>query len=297
MIERNVGGLKNHAQKKRQESFAKLDRGIQQLIENGEKINFNTVAQVSNLSKAWLYKEPEVKARIEHLREKHSRSIPQKQRASDVSKDAIVKTLKARVKKIDAENKALKSQLEVVYGQLGNAKELQRKLERLEAENAKLKDKLYSPISSEPGAKKVIELKPASGISERIQNELETLGIPLSSTLNKQIKNASEECVITAIEAFKQQVDSNIIRSPGAWLSAAIRDTWKPNEAIGTEQEQSQDSFEEWYDLAREYGVVTQCRQDDGKWLVKENTSQWHSYEDFSQKWTLEYLRRVVKTD
>ncbi len=295
MIERDVSGLKNHAQKKREESFQKLDSAIKQLIENKEKINFNTVAKASGLSKAWLYKEKEVKARIQHLREQSlkEKRIPQKQKPSDASKDAIIKTLKARIKKIDAENKAIKSQLEVVYGQLLSQKELQQKLERLETENIKLKDKLYSPISSEPGAKKVIPIKPHSSISERIHHELDSLGINISSTLAKQIKNASEECVITAIEALKQQIDGNSIRSPGALLSAAIRDTWKPNEAIGGDKKEG--SFEEWYDLAREYGIVTGCRQTEEGWMVKDVTGQWISAVEFENKYTLDYLKRAIK--
>ena len=291
MIERNVDGLKKNAQRKRQEAFEKVDKAIQQLIRDGEKINFNTVVKASGVSKAWLYKEPEVKARIEELRAKYSKKrISPKQKASDASKDAIIKTLKARIKKVEAENKGLKSQLEVVYGQLMSQKELERKLERLENENAKLKDKLYAPVSSE--SKRVIPIKPSSGISERITHELETLGINPSSTLAKQIKNASEEKVIIAIEALRQQIDSNLIRSPEAWLSAAIRDSWKPNETMG--EGRVKDTFSEWYELARAYGVVTECRQEEGEWLVKENTGQWYSYEEFSQKWTMKYLNKVV---
>ncbi|ELS03575.1 hypothetical protein Xen7305DRAFT_00032990 [Xenococcus sp. PCC 7305] len=293
MIERNVDGLKKNAQKKRRAAFEKVDKAIQQLIRDGEKINFNSVAKASGVSKAWLYKEPEVKVRIEELRAKHSKKkISPKQKASDASKDAMIKTLKVRIKKVDAENKGLKSQLEVVYGQLLNQKELERKLERLEKENAKLKDKLYAPIASETN-QKVILIKPASGISERITHELESMNINISSTLAKTIKNASEEKVMTAIDALKQQIDSTLIRSPEAWLSAAIKDSWKPNEAMG--ESKAKDAFSEWYELARAYGVVTECRQEENKWLVRENTGQWHPYKEFSEKWTFEYLERVVK--
>lgn len=295
---RNATGLINNAQLKRQKSFEKLESGIQQLLREKRAINFNSVAEASGLSRGWLYKEAEVKARIVQLREQteSTKKIPSKQKPSDTSKDAIIRTVKAKTKKVEAENKALKSQLETVYGQLLNQKELQQKLERLEAENAKLKDRLYSPISTESRAKKVTQLRTISSISERITHELESLEITPSSTLIKQIENASEGVVISAIDALKQQIDSNSIRSPEAWLAAAIRDSWKPNEAIG-KTEARKDLIEEWYLLARAYGIVKGRRREDEEWLVQENTGQWFKQQELSSKWTLDYLRQVVKIE
>lgn len=140
-IERNTEGLKQNAQKKREQSFQKVEQGIQKLLRAKEAINFNTVAKASGVSKAWLYKEPKIKARIEFLRESHSESkkIPVKERASDSSKDTIIKTLKERIKKLEAENRGLRGQHELIYGRLLYLSDLERKIERLEAENSKLK--------------------------------------------------------------------------------------------------------------------------------------------------------------
>lgn len=287
---RNVEGLRNNAQKKREKSFKKVEEGIQSLIREQKRINFNTVAQASGVSKAWLYKEPEVKARIEYLRDQSSekKSLPAKQKSSDKSKDSIIKTLKAKIKKVEAENKSLKSQMETVYGQLLQQKELQQKLERLEAENAQLKDRLYSSIADSPSKEDKVIL-PDSKISERINHELDSLGINPSSTLRKAIRNTSEQTVLTAIEAFKQQIDSDKIKSPQAWLLKAINDAWEPNEAMG--EKQSNHTFEDWYELARQLGKIVSRRQEDGQWFVQENTGEWHSYNDFSEVWTYEYLK------
>jgi len=287
MIERNTNGLKTHAQKKRQESFEKLEQGIQKLLREEQKINFNAVAKASGLSKGWLYKEPEVKNRIEKLREQYGNKKVVKQKPSDASKDALIKTIKARSQKLVAENKDLKRQLEIVYGKLLKGKELEQKARRLEAENQRLKDRLYNPIEQNHSIP-----DNSKDINPRIIQEFESLDLTLSSTLAKQIKKTDEGVVITAIESLKQQIDSTLIRSPEAWLSAAIRDNWKPNEAIG--ENSNKDSFSKWYELARAYGVVTQCRQEDDKWLVKENTGKWLAYEEFCQKWSLEYLRSVI---
>ena len=291
MINRNVEGLKENAQKKREECFVKVEKSIQQLLKEGAKINFNSVVRASGVSKAWLYKEPEIKQRIEKLREQYgnSKKVAHSSK-SDASKDALIKTIKARNKSLIAENKALKTQIETVYGQLVNQKELRQKIQRLEKENQSLKDRLFSPVENSNSVP-----DNSKGIDERILHELAQVGITLSSTLAKQIRGTSSSVIITAIEALKQQIDTTLIRSPEAWLSAAIRDSWQPNEAKGESKSGSEDNFSVWYELAKAYGVVTQCSQEDSSWNVRDNTGQWHSYEEFSSRWTLDYLKGVVK--
>ncbi|MEH1916758.1 DUF6262 family protein [Nostoc sp.] len=151
-VERNIDGLRGNAQRKRQEAFEKVEQGIQKLIKEQRVINFNTVAKASGLSKAWLYKEPEIKARIEHLRENNSQTkeIPAKQRSSDASKDAIIKTLKERIKRVEAENRGLRDQHEAIYGRILQASEIEQRLERLEAENTRLKKELEECLSQPP---------------------------------------------------------------------------------------------------------------------------------------------------
>lgn len=232
---------------------------------------------------------------MEQLRrqtEKNSR-IPEKQRASDASKDALIKTLKNKLKKVRAENEGLKRQLEVVYGQLSYGREVEQKNNRLKEENALLKNKLYNPPSSKTPKEKVIPFDSRAGISDRILHELNSLNLPLNSTLTKTILEANEEIVLEAVEALKEQMDLEIVKRPGAWLSKAISHGWIPNESIGGIQPEK--SFSTWYDLAKAYGVVKSCRQEANTWLVQDTTGEWHSYSEFSTKWTLDYLRSVVK--
>ena len=141
--ERNVEGLRQNAQKKRQEAIKRTDSGIQQLLKEKRSVNFKSVAEVAGVSTAWLYKEPEIKARIEQLREQgspSSKKAPPKQRASDASKDAIIKTLKDRCGKLDAEVKGLREQLEVVYGRVIEVEALKQQIEQLKADNLRLKE-------------------------------------------------------------------------------------------------------------------------------------------------------------
>jgi DNA repair exonuclease SbcCD ATPase subunit len=142
--EKNVEGLRQNAQKKRQESIKRTDAGIQQLLKDKRPVNFKTVAEVAGVSTAWLYREPEIKARIEKLREQGSnnKKAPSKQRASDASKDAIIKTLKQRCNKLEAEVRGLREQLEVVYGRFIEAEALKQQVEQLKRENSNHKTQL-----------------------------------------------------------------------------------------------------------------------------------------------------------
>ncbi|MEH1992281.1 DUF6262 family protein [Nostoc sp.] len=308
-VERNIDGLRGNAQRKRQEAFEKVEQGIQKLIKEQKVINFNTVAKASGLSKAWLYKEPDIKARIEHLRENNSKikEIPPKQKSSDASKDAIIKTLKERIKRVEAENRGLRDQHEAIYGRILQASEIEHRLERLEAENTRLKKELEEylsrstkPLELEKSTFTAVPTKGSKGskgeISRTIRDELTALGIKLTNPLASKIRDSTEEIVLTAIEALKEQLQHGIVKRPAAWLSSAIEDAWQPNQPLGEETHVA-DLFIEWYGLAREFGIVIGSRkQDDGSIWVQENTGNWLPFEQFSSKWTIEYLRsKMVK--
>jgi hypothetical protein len=52
MHQRNTDGLKNHAQCKRDQAFERTQAGIRQLIKEGRPVNFETVSEVSGVSRA-----------------------------------------------------------------------------------------------------------------------------------------------------------------------------------------------------------------------------------------------------
>ncbi len=118
--ERNVEGLRKSAQLRQQQTVQRAEEGIRRLLQEGRPVNFNTVAETASVSTAWLYQHPEMRQRIEHLRQQQSTRMiqPSKTKTSDASKDAMLTALRQRVKQVEAENRELKRQLEVVYGQL-----------------------------------------------------------------------------------------------------------------------------------------------------------------------------------
>ncbi|WP_080444854.1 DUF6262 family protein [Clostridium botulinum] len=117
---RNIEGLIESARNRRDEALKKADEGIKKLIKEGKPINFKTVSEAANVSTAWLYKQSEISERIKILRsQQKGKSIAKpKIKTSDASKDAMLTALKNRVKKLEEENKELKKQIEVLYGQL-----------------------------------------------------------------------------------------------------------------------------------------------------------------------------------
>lgn len=220
-VERNTEGLRNNAQKKRQQAFEKVDQGIKQLVKDKQRINFNTVAKASGVSKAWLYKEPEVKARIEQLREQAlgQKKLPPRQRASDASKDSLILTLRNRLKKSEQENVDLRRQNEVAFGFALKARELEKLVERLQAENRRLGAKGQVKATTQ-------ERPDISGIWD----ELLTLGVSRNLTLERLIEAAPSGIVEASIQTLKQSIEKTEVGNPGGFLNKAISEAWRPHE-------------------------------------------------------------------
>jgi len=114
----NTQGIEQAAQKKREQTFERVNIAIQQLLKERRDISFATVAEVANVSRTWLYNNKVIREKIEELRNQSSSktAVPSHLKPSDSSKETIIKTLKERVKKLEIENRGLRDQLEVVYG-------------------------------------------------------------------------------------------------------------------------------------------------------------------------------------
>lgn len=251
--QRNVEGLRENALKKKQEARIRTEEGIQKLIRDGRVVNFKTVSEVANVSTAWLYKELDIKERIEHLRAQGSRnkkvSSPQ-HKASDASKEAKYQALKHRLQKVEAENRGLKEHLEAIHGRhrvLADENEKKRReiehltklLNEATAEIKTLKSHSIikeqinvSPMSSSDSQSILQERevtpidKRKKTISDRIQSELDRLRIELNSTLTCIIKTADEQTVLNAIAALEENMKTRKVGNPGGFLHDAIKERW-----------------------------------------------------------------------
>ena len=114
-------GLKKCAEEKTRLALEKVDKAIRNLSLKGEKVNFNSVATESGVSKSFLYSNEEVKQRIEDIRLLQvSKEMNQRAKTDKTSKskDIIIMAINKRVKELEEENKKLKKQLAVLRGEL-----------------------------------------------------------------------------------------------------------------------------------------------------------------------------------
>lgn len=117
----NTKGLKEYALQRSKMALDKVDKAIRELSLTEQKINFNSVSQLSGVSKTFLYNNDAIKKRIEELRDKQvSRTINQRAKydKTSKSKDIIIMAKDKKIKELEEENKKLKEQLEVLRGKL-----------------------------------------------------------------------------------------------------------------------------------------------------------------------------------
>jgi hypothetical protein len=114
-------GLKEYAKNKSKITLEKVDNAIRELSLTEQKINFNSVSQLSGVSKTFLYNNEGIKKRIEELRDKQtSRTMNQRAKYDKTAKtkDIIIMAKDKKIKELEEENKKLKEQLELLRGKL-----------------------------------------------------------------------------------------------------------------------------------------------------------------------------------
>lgn len=114
-------GLKEYAQNKTKITLEKVDKAVRELSLGEQKINFNSVSNLSGVSKTFLYSNLDIKKRIEELRDKQIEKVI-KQRLkydkTDKSKDIIIMAKDKKIIELQEKNRKLKEQLEVLRGKL-----------------------------------------------------------------------------------------------------------------------------------------------------------------------------------
>ena len=117
----NTKGLNEYAKSKTKITLEKVDKTIRELSLTEQKINFNSVCNLSGVSKTFLYNNTDIKNRIEELRDKQvSKVINQRVKYDKTakSKDIIIMAKDKKIKELENENKKLKEQLEIIRGKL-----------------------------------------------------------------------------------------------------------------------------------------------------------------------------------
>lgn len=113
--------LKQLHKERKDKTQQKVDEAIKRLIRYQKNINFNSVSNESGITKATLYNNKEIKERIEILRLQQSKDLTPsqiKREMDENNKDAIIASLKRRIKKLETENKELREQLKISYANI-----------------------------------------------------------------------------------------------------------------------------------------------------------------------------------
>jgi hypothetical protein len=117
----NTGPLLRSIENKKQKALQKVENTIKEMIKQQQKINFNSVAEKSGVSKSFLYNYNDIRNRIETLRKQEEGLETPKQvkrKMTEQSKDVIIASLRKRNKDLEEENKKLKEQLKVEWAEI-----------------------------------------------------------------------------------------------------------------------------------------------------------------------------------
>ncbi|QJC89425.1 DUF6262 family protein [Bacillus inaquosorum] len=113
--------LKQVHRNRKAKTSQKVDEAIKKLVRSNERINFNSVASEAGVAKATLYNNIELREGIETLRRQQVKAPTPKQikrEMNENNKDALIESLKRKIKRIEDENKGLREQLKVAYAEV-----------------------------------------------------------------------------------------------------------------------------------------------------------------------------------
>lgn len=118
---RNTDGLKAYSKQKQLQTAKKVDVAIKLLLKEKASINFSSVSERSEVSKAYLYQHQNIRERIEALR-KQQQGLPSRKHIkndmTESSKDVLLAAKNKRIKVLEDEVKRLKEQLMRLGGKL-----------------------------------------------------------------------------------------------------------------------------------------------------------------------------------
>ena len=99
---------------------AKAIKAIRELAHAGTPVSFQTVATRAEVSRSWLYNQPDIKTEIQKLRDLNAHPgqapIPTRQRSSDASLHRRLEIANHRIRELTEENQRLHRQLAQALG-------------------------------------------------------------------------------------------------------------------------------------------------------------------------------------
>ena len=318
--EQRIAKLNAVQQQRKQDCIDRTEKAISKLLQNNERVSFGAIARIANVSVSYLYKYPEIKERIQDIRDqqvKSARKLTRPQTASEKSKQVMIKQLRERINTLEWEKKELKKQNEKMTGELyqigtkldlfdrvkqetirqaEEIKKLKAELESTKNELSVCQSKLLeSNPKVTPISQKLKHSVTDTPINDSLKAKLSNLGIRLNSTLKKIISSSTQQEVNNAISAVEEYLATDKkVKSKAGLLRTALEEGWTPNLTDEERQlTQLTDTFSEWFKLAKDQGIVQASQGTKDGILVMESTGEWTPLTTMIEKgWTLEYLQK-----
>jgi hypothetical protein len=93
---------------------------LRRMDASGVAVSFEAVATEAGVSRSWLYTQPELRAEIERLRQRHSPRgdpiVPRRQRASEASLLRRLEVANERIRDLQAQNTRLRAAVAEALG-------------------------------------------------------------------------------------------------------------------------------------------------------------------------------------
>ena len=103
--------LKELHEKRKKETKDKVEEAIKRLTKSSKAINFNSVAKEAGVSKATLYNHPEIKERIDFLRNQQQNAfVDSRIKRDENNQNAVIASLKRKIEKLEKKNKELEQE-------------------------------------------------------------------------------------------------------------------------------------------------------------------------------------------
>jgi hypothetical protein len=118
---RNTAGLVANAHQRKEDKRKRVEEAITRLLREHRLVNFNSVAKAASVSKTYLYSQPQLRGRIEALRQQEREQTLRERVArptgkTDAAKDLVIFAKERRIRELEEENRKLKHQLSVALG-------------------------------------------------------------------------------------------------------------------------------------------------------------------------------------
>lgn len=283
--EARVAKLKSVAEERKREASGRADKAIRRLLMNRERLTFANVARQAGLSVAYLYKYPELKRRIQHLRAEQDARGTNKVKpppASEKSKQVVVQHLKQRIRELEAEREEQKEQIAALTGQVYELTGEKELAERLREEN----ERLAKRVRELEAAQQAVSTNdsPAPDISDVLKDAFSELGIRLTDSLRDTIRAHPETRVMNALAVVREARDAGTVRSTARLFVKALQEGWEPageDASVGTKRERGE--FSRWFDLARKKGLVKVSRGTERGIMILTAEDKWVPYESLRE--------------